>query len=78
MGWLGKNNGELLALARSEFDALVTIDQSILHQQNLTERDVSAIVLVPFTNKIQDLEPLIPQVLEALQDLKRGQVIHIK
>jgi hypothetical protein len=26
MGWSGKKNGELLALAENEFDALITVD----------------------------------------------------
>ena len=33
MGWSGQKNGALLALAESEFDVLITIDQSIEHQQ---------------------------------------------
>lgn len=34
-GWRGKENGELIALAEREFDALATMDQGIPHQQNL-------------------------------------------
>ena len=34
-GWRGKDNGELIALAEREFDALATMDQGIPHQQNL-------------------------------------------
>ena len=29
MGWDGKTNGELLELARGEFDLLITVDQSV-------------------------------------------------
>ena len=29
MGWKSKGNGELLALARDEFDAFITIDQRL-------------------------------------------------
>ena len=35
MGWSGKKNGELLSLAETEFDALLTMDQGFEHQQNL-------------------------------------------
>lgn len=35
MGWAGKRNGELLRLAAAEFDALLTADQNLEHQQNL-------------------------------------------
>ena len=34
-GWKGKENGELLKSAESEFDVLVTMDQGIPQQQNL-------------------------------------------
>ena len=77
MGWDGKSNGALLSLARDEFDVLVTLDQSIPYQQHITERDVSIIVLAAATNSTRDLEALAPRVLEALRDLKRGQVVHI-
>lgn len=43
-GWGSKENGELLELAQHEFDALLTTDQSIPHQQNLARFDL-AIVL---------------------------------
>ena len=76
-GWSGKSNGELLALARDEFDVFVTLDRNLEHQQNITERDIPIIVLIARRSRIDYLEPLVPRVLEALQILKRGQVIRI-
>ncbi len=35
VGWAGVANGELLRRATSEFDVLVTGDQSMRYQQNL-------------------------------------------
>ena len=36
MGWTGIKNGALLALMKSHrFEALVTVDRSLRHQQNL-------------------------------------------
>jgi hypothetical protein len=34
-GWDGLKNGNLLRAAQAEFDALVTMDRGIPHQQNL-------------------------------------------
>lgn len=34
-GWAGKRNGELLRLAGSVFDVLLTMDRGIEYQQNL-------------------------------------------
>ncbi len=36
VGWAGKKNGELLRLAKKDFDALVSTDRGIPHQQNLS------------------------------------------
>jgi predicted nuclease of predicted toxin-antitoxin system len=49
MGWSNLSNGELLNAAESIFDVLVTTDQNLRHQQNLTGRRL-AIVILPTTN----------------------------
>ena len=77
MEWKGRVNGELLTLARDEFDALITLDQKIESQQNLTEADVAVIVLRPGTDHIDALRALIPQILERLPTLGRGEVAYI-
>ena len=77
MGWDGKQNGELLELARPEFDALITRDQGIPREQNLTGEDVAVLVLHPRSNSIGDLVPLASRILEALESTPRGQVEHI-
>ena len=46
-GWSALTNGELLSRAEAEgFDALVTTDQNLRYQQNLTGRKISVIVLL--------------------------------
>ena len=77
MGWDSKSNGELLALARDEFDVFITVDQKIPDQQNITGSDVAIIVLAARTNAMVNLLPLIPRVLDVLQDLKRGEIVRI-
>ena len=77
MGWDGKVNGELLALARGEFDVLITMDRSIPPQQNLSENDVAIILVRARTNKIQDLMPLIPEIQDRLYAVRRGEVHHV-
>jgi hypothetical protein len=43
-GWAEKANGELLALAQHEFDAFLTMDKGIEHQQNIA--DLALIVVL--------------------------------
>ena len=77
-GWASKQNGELLKLAEHEFDVLLTNDQNIEHQQNLSTLDLAFIVLAAATNDINDLKPLLPAVNAALAKITPGKVIYIK
>lgn len=45
LGWSTLTNGELLAAAENEFDVLVTTDRNLRHQQDLTGRRLSILVL---------------------------------
>ena len=46
-GWGNLKNGDLLTQAEAEgFDAIVTTDQNLRYQQNLSERGISVIVLL--------------------------------
>jgi hypothetical protein len=46
MGWSGLSNGELLtALQTADFDLLISCDQNLDHQQNLSGRRIAVLVL---------------------------------
>ena len=77
MGWAGKRNGELLQLAAADFDALLTADQNLEHQQNLGALPLAVIVLVAPTNRVESLRLLIPHLLETLQTLAPGQFVRV-
>mgnify|MGYP004220975163 CR=1 FL=1 len=77
MGWAGKTNGELLSLARGQFDVFVTADQGLEYQQTLTNRDVAVVVLAGRTNRYKDLLALIPAALDAIQSVRPGSLVRI-
>jgi len=77
MCWAGKRNGELLQLAAAEFDALLTADQNLEHQQNLGALPMAVIVLVAPTNRIQSLRPLVPTLLQTLQTLSARRLVRV-
>jgi hypothetical protein len=78
MGWSGKKNGELLQLmAGQSFEVLLTVDQSIRHQQNLPASGVAVVVLVAPSNRLADLVPLMPSALASLGSIKPGDVVEI-
>ena len=76
-GWSGKKNGELLNLAESQFDILVTLDTNLRYQQNLAGRRVAIVVLIARSNRINDLLPLFPACLSAVTRIKPGQIIGV-
>lgn len=73
MGWASKRNSELLRLAEHEFDAFLTVDRKLQHQQKLSAFKIALIVLVAGTNSLLVVRPLIPKVLEALPKAKPGE-----
>lgn len=74
-GWHGITNGELLTLAEKEFDVLITSDQNLKYQQNLSTRQL-AIVQLP-TNQVPIVAKLAPVVQEQLRTIQVGQFIEI-
>jgi hypothetical protein len=49
------------------FDGLLTADQNIEFQQNLTTLPIAVVVLVAESNRLESLEPLVPAVLQVLK-----------
>jgi hypothetical protein len=45
-GWSTFKNGELLAVAEKHFDVVVTTDQNLRYQQNLSNRRIAIVVLL--------------------------------
>jgi hypothetical protein len=79
MGWARKRNGELLRLAvGADFDAFLTVDRKLQHQQNLSAFNIAVVVLEAKSNTLADLRPLIPEVLEVLPKAPKGQATVVK
>ncbi len=78
MGWSGIKNGTLLRRAAGQFDAFVTVDQGIEHQQDLSGVDLGVIVMIAKSNAIDDLRPLVARVLVALKNASPGRVVRVK
>ncbi len=77
MGWAGKKNGELLALATSQFDVFLTVDRNLSFQQNLGKVNIAVVVLVAKSNKQSDLQSLMPDVQAVLGAITPGQVVRV-
>jgi hypothetical protein len=77
-GWLHLRNGFLLrAAVRSGFSVLLTADSKLRYQQNVTKIGIAVVVVVHVRNRIEDLRPLIPRIIDALKTIKAGDVVEI-
>ena len=74
MGWGDLDNGALLDAMAGHFDALVTVDKRLPHQQHIKHRPFGVVVLRARSNRLSDLLPLVPGLLAALSSLEPGVV----
>jgi hypothetical protein len=71
-GWNTIKNGELLTLASREFDVFITVDRNLSFQQSLSSFSIAVIVLRAESNRLADLQPLVPKLLAAIPVAKSG------
>ena len=74
-GLKGLKNGDLLAIASRDFDALLTVDRSIAFQQSLTSHTMAIVIMRARNNSYLELHALVPKTLEALNSIRRGDVV---
>jgi uncharacterized protein DUF5615 len=72
--WAGVQNGALLARAAGQFDAFITVDRNLAVQQRIDTLPFAVVVLRARTNRLADLRPLVPLLLQALPNLRPGEV----
>jgi hypothetical protein len=48
---------------QGQFDVFITIDSNLLSQQKLTNLRTALIVLRAKSNKFEEIEPLVPEIL---------------
>lgn len=77
MGWASKKNSELLRLAAKEFDVFLTVDRSLIYQQNLQGIPIGIISLRAKSNRLLDLRPFMPEVRSALKSIQPGQIVRL-
>lgn len=76
-GWDGKRNSELLRLAEKEFDAFLTTDKGIPHQQNLAGLELAIVLLRARSNSYEDLAPFMEQAIASLASAEPGTLTRI-
>ena len=76
-GWAELTNGELLSAAESTgFDLLITTDKEIRHQQNLSGRKLSLLVLgANDWTRIRSVQAL---VVAAVSSIQTGEYVEVE
>jgi predicted nuclease of predicted toxin-antitoxin system len=79
MGRKSLKNGMLVREAAANgFAALVTTDRAMAQQLNLSGLPISVIILHAATNKLADLDRLVPALLATLPTLTPGDFAHVR
>ena len=78
MGWAGTGNGRLLSLAAGQgFGAFVTVDRGIEHQQNVNELPIAVIIMLAPRNRLAELRPLVPGVVDVLSRAPESRIYRV-
>ena len=76
--WAGAKNGELVRAITGNVDILLTCDQSIRYQQNLSALSFGIVVLAGRSNRLDDLLPLVGTARLALERVRAGEVVEVR
>ena len=74
LGWAGLKNGALLRQATGQFQVLVTMDKNLQFQQNLAAHNIGVVLVRAHSNRLDDLRPLVPQILDAVAASEPGKI----
>ena len=73
---IGIKNGELLILLKqNNFNAWIVVDKNIPYQQNINSLPCLVIVLDIYRNTLKHILPLIPKILEVLNNREAEKIM---
>ena len=79
VGLNGLKNGQLLrAAVEMGFDVLISVDQRLRFQQNLSQFNLAVIILVARPCRYPQLKILVPKVLKALETIRPGDCVVVQ
>ena len=71
-------NGVLLrAAVDAGFEILLTADRALRGQQNLAAIGIAVVLITRVRNRMQDLRPRIPRILQAIDDAVSGRIVEV-
>jgi rRNA-processing protein FCF1 len=67
----------LRAAVDAGFTVILTGDQNLKYQQNLRKIGIGAVVVCGIRNRIEELRPLIPRIVAALDAVRIGEALEV-
>ena len=77
-GWDSLEDGPLLKIAQEHFDVLLTIDKSLEFQQNIPKFRIGVVIAHVPKNQLAQYEILRHELLQAVELVGTGKVIHVR
>ncbi|MEK6371368.1 MAG: hypothetical protein AABO58_01605 [Acidobacteriota bacterium] len=74
-GWTGLENGTLLRRTSGTFDVLVTADQRLRHQQNVSQFGIGIVVIETWDTTLASLRRFLPKLKIAIDEVAAGAVV---
>jgi len=59
------------------FEGLLTVDQNLEFQQNVRASGLAVVVVVARTNRLKELHPMVPAILDALARVRLGELVRV-
>ena len=64
--------------ADAGFEVLVTADRNLQFQQNLSQSRLGIILLIAPSNALEDILPLVPNLLATIPKARPGQLLRVE
>jgi hypothetical protein len=77
MGWGGLRNGDLLANAEVDFDIFITGDRNLTSQQQISQFNITVVVLHAPSIQLHDTLPLMSKLSTIMSTLRPGEIVDL-
>ena len=75
--WRTLPDAELIVQARGQCEVLVTTDKGFEYEHNLKKIAFGIVIVHVKRNRMDDYAPLFPALVDAINRVKRGEVLHV-
>lgn len=75
--WRTLPDAKILVHAQGQYDVFVTLDKGFEHEHNLKKLSFGIVIVHVARNRMEYFRPLFKALLDAVEQVKPGQVVHV-